>query len=133
MLGRGYYAKGPMLDASGRLCNGEPSTASSEGSVDDSDEAFRKVGTASSPSPTVRHRRLDAELRRLRGSRKPTQAASILDWSAAKMSRYELGSGDLTVNGWRSGLSSTALPSLAKHVDRARRRGKGARLVGGLR
>lgn len=46
---------------------------------------------ASSTSPTVRRRRLAAELRRLRGSRTAAPIASALGWSAAKISRYELG------------------------------------------
>ena len=47
----------------------------------------------SSASPTVRRRRLAAELRRLRGSRTGTTVAKALGWSAAKVSRYELGQG----------------------------------------
>ena len=45
----------------------------------------------SSASPTVRRRRLAAELRRLRGTRRAAPIASALGWSAAKISRYELG------------------------------------------
>jgi predicted transcriptional regulator len=47
----------------------------------------------SSASPTVRRRRLAAELRRLRGSRTGTTVAKELGWSPAKVSRYELGQG----------------------------------------
>lgn len=48
----------------------------------------------SSASPTVRRRRLAAELRRLRGSsRTGITVAKALGWSAAKVSRYELGQG----------------------------------------
>ena len=47
----------------------------------------------SSASPTVRRRRLAAELRRLRGARTGTTVAKALGWSAAKVSRYELGQG----------------------------------------
>jgi transcriptional regulator with XRE-family HTH domain len=46
---------------------------------------------AVSGSPTVRRRRLAAELRRLRGMRKGTTVAAALGWSPAKISRYELG------------------------------------------
>jgi transcriptional regulator with XRE-family HTH domain len=47
----------------------------------------------SSASPTVRRRRLAAELRRLRGTRTGTTVAKALGWSPAKVSRYELGQG----------------------------------------
>jgi transcriptional regulator with XRE-family HTH domain len=47
----------------------------------------------SSASPTVRRRRLAAELRRLRGGRTGTTVAKELGWSPAKVSRYELGQG----------------------------------------
>jgi transcriptional regulator with XRE-family HTH domain len=47
----------------------------------------------SSASPTVRRRRLAAELRRLRGGRTGTSVAKALGWSPAKVSRYELGQG----------------------------------------
>lgn len=47
----------------------------------------------SSASPTVRRRRLAAELRRLRGSRTGATVAKALGWSPAKVSRYELGQG----------------------------------------
>jgi transcriptional regulator with XRE-family HTH domain len=47
----------------------------------------------SSASPTVRRRRLAAELRRLRGNDTGTKVAKALGWSAAKVSRYELGQG----------------------------------------
>ncbi len=46
-----------------------------------------------SASPTVRRRRLAAELRRLRGARTGTTVAKALGWSPAKVSRYELGQG----------------------------------------
>jgi transcriptional regulator with XRE-family HTH domain len=51
----------------------------------------REVGVATAASPTVRRRRLAAELRRLRGSRTGTVVAKALGWSPAKISRYELG------------------------------------------
>src|SRR5579871_754430 len=44
-----------------------------------------------SGSPTVRRRRLAAELRRLRGNRKGTEVAKGLDWSTTKISRAESG------------------------------------------
>jgi transcriptional regulator with XRE-family HTH domain len=47
----------------------------------------------SSASPTVRRRRLAAELRRLRGGRTLSTVAGALGWSTAKVSRYELGQG----------------------------------------
>ena len=48
----------------------------------------------SSASPTVRRRRLAAELRRLRGAGTTgTTVAKALGWSPAKISRYELGQG----------------------------------------
>jgi transcriptional regulator with XRE-family HTH domain len=46
-----------------------------------------------SGSPTVRRRRLAAELRRLRGAQTGTTVAKALGWSPAKISRYELGQG----------------------------------------
>lgn len=46
---------------------------------------------AASASPTVRRRRLAAELRRLRGPRTGGTVAKALGWSPAKISRYELG------------------------------------------
>jgi hypothetical protein len=46
---------------------------------------------AASASPTVRRRRLAAELRRLRGARTGGAVARALGWSPAKISRYELG------------------------------------------
>jgi hypothetical protein len=49
---------------------------------------------SSSASPTVRRRRLAAELRRLRGNRTGNAVARALGWSAAKVSRYELGQGN---------------------------------------
>ncbi len=48
---------------------------------------------AKAASPTVRRRRLAAELRRLRGKRTGTEVAKALGWSPAKISRYELGQG----------------------------------------
>jgi transcriptional regulator with XRE-family HTH domain len=50
-----------------------------------------EVHVAASGSPTVRRRRLAAELRRLRGARKGSAVAEALGWSPAKISRYELG------------------------------------------
>lgn len=47
----------------------------------------------STASPTVRRRRLAAELRRLRAGRTGTTVAKALGWSPAKVSRYELGQG----------------------------------------
>lgn len=44
-----------------------------------------------SASPTVRRRRLAAELRHLRGTRTGGAVAKALGWSPAKISRYELG------------------------------------------
>jgi transcriptional regulator with XRE-family HTH domain len=60
--------------------------------------ATRPVATweadvTSSASPTVRRRRLAAELRRLRGNDTGSKVAKALGWSAAKVSRYELGQG----------------------------------------
>jgi transcriptional regulator with XRE-family HTH domain len=52
-----------------------------------------EADVTSSASPTVRRRRLAAELRRLRGNRTGTTVARGLGWSAAKVSRYELGQG----------------------------------------
>jgi transcriptional regulator with XRE-family HTH domain len=46
---------------------------------------------AASASPTVRRRRLAAELRRLRGAQTGGAVAKALGWSPAKISRYELG------------------------------------------
>lgn len=51
----------------------------------------------SSASPTVRRRRLAAELRRLRGGRTGITVAKALGWSAAKVSRYELGQGTFPI------------------------------------
>ena len=49
---------------------------------------------ATAGSPTVRRRRLAAELRRLRGNnRTGGEVARALGWSPAKISRYELGQG----------------------------------------
>jgi len=42
-------------------------------------------------SPTVRRRRIAAELSRLRGDRRAATVAKALGWSMAKISRYELG------------------------------------------
>jgi transcriptional regulator with XRE-family HTH domain len=50
---------------------------------------------SASGSPTVRRRRLAAELRRLRGERLADEIASALSWSPSKLSRYELGRGGL--------------------------------------
>ena len=52
----------------------------------------------SSTSPTVRRRRLAAELRRLRGNRTGTAVAKALGWSPAKVSRYELGQGSFPLD-----------------------------------
>lgn len=46
---------------------------------------------AASGSPTVRRRRLAAELRRLRGNRKGGEVARGIGWSATKISRAESG------------------------------------------
>ena len=50
-----------------------------------------------SGSPTVRRRRLAAELRRLRASTGKTaeDVGKVLGWSKAKISRYELAQGGL--------------------------------------
>ncbi len=53
---------------------------------------------ATSASPTVRRRRLAAELRRLRGNRTGTVVAKALGWSPAKISRYELGRGSFPLD-----------------------------------
>lgn len=54
---------------------------------------------ATAGSPTVRRRRLAAELRRLRGNdRTGGQVAKALGWSPAKISRYELGQGGFPPN-----------------------------------
>lgn len=45
---------------------------------------------AVSGAPTVRQRRLGAELRRLRGDRTGDEVAAALKWSPSKVSRYEL-------------------------------------------
>jgi hypothetical protein len=45
---------------------------------------------AASGAPTVRQRRLAAELRRLRGDRTGDEVAAALEWSTSKVSRYEL-------------------------------------------
>jgi transcriptional regulator with XRE-family HTH domain len=45
---------------------------------------------AASGAPTVRQRRLAAELRRLRGDRTGDDVAAALGWSPSKVSRYEL-------------------------------------------
>src|SRR5580704_1093256 len=45
---------------------------------------------AASGAPTVRQRRLAAELRRLRGDRTGDEVAAALGWSPSKVSRYEL-------------------------------------------
>ncbi|MBO0806316.1 MAG: helix-turn-helix domain-containing protein [Nocardiopsaceae bacterium] len=49
-------------------------------------------------SPTVRRRRLAAELRRLRGNQTGGMVAKALGWSPAKISRYELGQGGFPPN-----------------------------------
>lgn len=51
----------------------------------------------SAGSPTVRRRRLAAELRRLRASTKKTaeEVGKVVGWSKAKISRYELAQGGL--------------------------------------
>jgi transcriptional regulator with XRE-family HTH domain len=53
---------------------------------------------ASSASPTVRRRRLAAELRRLRGTRTAAPVAKALGWSIAKISRYENGAGNFPID-----------------------------------
>lgn len=53
---------------------------------------------ATSGSPTVRRRRLAAELRRLRGNRTGIEVARQLGWSTAKISRYELGRGGFPID-----------------------------------
>jgi transcriptional regulator with XRE-family HTH domain len=54
---------------------------------------------AAAGSPTVRRRRLAAELRRLRGNvRTGGEVARALGWSPAKISRYELGQGGFPVD-----------------------------------
>jgi transcriptional regulator with XRE-family HTH domain len=53
---------------------------------------------ASSASPTVRRRRLAAELRRLRGIRTAAPVAKALGWSIAKISRYENGAGSFPID-----------------------------------
>ncbi len=53
---------------------------------------------ASSASPTVRRRRLAAELRRLRGTRTAASVAKALGWSIAKISRYENGAGNFPID-----------------------------------
>ncbi|MGH3282798.1 MAG: Scr1 family TA system antitoxin-like transcriptional regulator [Trebonia sp.] len=45
---------------------------------------------AVSGAPTVRQRRLGAELRRLRADRTGDEVAAALGWSPSKVSRYEL-------------------------------------------
>jgi transcriptional regulator with XRE-family HTH domain len=57
-----------------------------------------EVGVAPSASPTVRRRRLAAELRRLRGSRTAAPVAKALGWSIAKISRYENGAGNFPID-----------------------------------
>lgn len=53
---------------------------------------------AASASPTVRRRRLAAELRRLRGMRTGGAVAKALGWSTAKISRYELGQSSFPID-----------------------------------
>src|ERR1700691_3761130 len=57
----------------------------------------RNVQMPTSGSPTVRRRRLAAELRRLRASTGKTdeEVGRVLGWSKAKISRYELAQGGL--------------------------------------
>jgi transcriptional regulator with XRE-family HTH domain len=57
-----------------------------------------EADVTSSASPTVRRRRLAAELRRLRGNRTGTTVARDLGWSPAKVSRYELGQGNFPLD-----------------------------------
>ena len=58
-----------------------------------------------SGSPTVRRRRLAAELRRLRGNRKGGEVARAIGWSATKISRAE------------SGRESLPPPEIEKLID----------------
>jgi transcriptional regulator with XRE-family HTH domain len=76
---------------------------------------------AGSPSPTVRRRRLAAELRRLRGNRTGTAVARALGWSAAKVSRYELGQGSFPLEEIEKLLSyyRVAEPSRTQLLDLA--------------
>jgi hypothetical protein len=60
--------------------------------------ATGEVDVAASASPTVRRRRLAAELRRLRGSRTGAEVAKALRWSPAKISRYELGQSSFPID-----------------------------------
>jgi transcriptional regulator with XRE-family HTH domain len=60
--------------------------------------ATQEVDVATAASPTVRRRRLAAELRRLRGNRTGTKVAQALGWSPAKISRYELGRSSFPVD-----------------------------------
>lgn len=53
---------------------------------------------ASSASPTVRRRRLAAELRRLPGSRRAAAVAKALGLSIAKISRYENGAANFPID-----------------------------------
>lgn len=66
-----------------------------------------------SGSPTVRRRRLAAELRRLRGNRTGSEVAKALGWSTAKISRYELG---------QSGFPIDEVEKLLDHYGVAERR-----------
>lgn len=59
-----------------------------------------------SGSPTVRRRRLAAELRKLRGNRKAGQVAQAIGWSATKISRAESG---------RESLPSAEIEKLIDH------------------
>lgn len=61
---------------------------------------------APSGSPTVRRRRLAAELRRLRGNRTGGDVARAIDWSATKISRAESG---------RESLPSAEIAKLIDH------------------
>jgi transcriptional regulator with XRE-family HTH domain len=65
---------------------------------------------AASPSPTVRRRRLAAELRRLRGTRKAAPVAKALGWSIAKISRYENGAGSFPLEELAKLLEFYAVP-----------------------
>jgi transcriptional regulator with XRE-family HTH domain len=60
--------------------------------------ATGEVDVAASASPTVRRRRLAAELRRLRGIRTGAEVAKALRWSPAKISRYELGQSSFPID-----------------------------------
>lgn len=61
-------------------------------------------------SPTVRRRRLAAELRRLRGRKTGAVVARALGWSPAKISRYELGQGGFPLDEVEKLLDHYAVP-----------------------